>query len=592
MKCLRAIPALLLPFLNACGGGGGSATPAAHTAGTAQTQSGSLSIAIPLQSGTASMRRSQFVSPNAAQAVVAVNGTQVGSAFDVSAGSPACTTSGGGRTCSLTFSAPVGNNQSVAVELLTNGTPPVMLGEGSNSVDVVAGTPFTVAVGINPMVAGIASFSFSGGGFTYGTPATLTGTITFKDPSGAPITGSGNVPNFLIPVTLQSSDSHITFSTPGLTTPGQTFTATYDGSQAVASSVQLSLMAGSTTLGSQAVTLPGLFANRINTGPVGSGPTTFPFQIVVGPDNKIWWTEQLSHNVQRVDPAVGAASLATFATGLGSGPIGIASGGDGNIWYSSGLNIYRRTTSNLGVPGSGPAQVSVGSGSIGQLGTDSQGNVWFINGSTNDVGYVDSSFTVHSYPIPTTGATGANTRITLGPDDAMYFAEVNATAWKIARVATPATGGTGTVTETSIPNTSISLFPLDLAAGPDGNMWVAVYGNNADNQFVARFPPSSGALAFTEYANIVDPNAFANFVTMAKGPDGNMWIAEGGGALKIPPANPSAALAEFFTDDGQTTMEQCIAGPDGNMWCTVYGSAALGQGFIPTADGVVSFRPR
>ena len=117
-------------------------------------------------------------------------------------------------------------------------------------------------------------------------------------------------------------------------------------------------------------------------------------------------------------------------------------------------------------------------------------------------------------------------------------------------------------------------------------------------QFFGKFPPVANP-TITEYANTFDPNAFANLVTMAKGLDGNMWIAEGGGAVSIPPANPTMPNVQFFTDVGQTTMVKCIGGPDssgqsnpGQIWCTAIGGPPLSAGFIATTDSIVTWKPR
>jgi len=93
---------------------------------------------------------------------------------------------------------------------------------------------------------------------------------------------------------------------------------------------------------------------------------------------------------------------------------------------------------------------------------------------------------------------------------------------------------------------------------------------------------------------VINPNAFANLVTIFTGADGNVWMAEGGGAVRINPASPSTPVVQFFTDDGQTSMINCISGatPDGNLWCSAYGGPALGQGFIPTADAILTWKPR
>lgn len=585
-------PALLLALVLVAGCGGGGAAPSSHAASTGM-QSGTLGLTFGSQAGTSSStRQTKFVSPNAATAVIDINnGTPQN--FDVSATSSLCQTANNTRTCAIPLTAPLGQD-TIFVALKTAGG--VTLGSGSNSVTVVAGTNFSLQVGINAVVAGVNSFSFSNGGsFQYGTASSITGTVVFADPSGAAITGSGNVPNFSQPITLMSSDPNVSFTTPGLTTPGQTFTVNYNGSAAVPSSVMITAMSGSTVVASGPVLLPGLVVTRHNLTTLALYGTIVPAQIVVGPDHNIWWAEQGTHDIGTLNPATGV--ITHYPSGLGSGPIGIAAGGDGNIWFSGGTTIGRMTTSG-GVPGTGLPSYTV-AGNLQQMTTDSQGNVWFVNLLNNQVGYFDNTFTPHEYTTNgTLGALGSITGLAVGADNAMYFTESGAGVRNIGRLTTPANGVAGTYTEVAVPNSSPTVFPWDIAAGPDGNLWFCEFANIGANQFFGKFAPAA-APTIVEYAGTFDPNAFANLVTITKGFDGNMWMAEGGGAVSIPPANPTMPVVQFFTDDGQTTMVKCVAGPDqtgsttpGNIWCTAIGSPPLGMGFIATTDSILSWKPR
>jgi len=257
----RSIALLVASLLAGCGGGGGTAPVSAvlkPAAASGPTQAGTLSLTFGSQSSSSSAARRSptFVSPAAATAAIAFNGGSATS-FDVSAVSPNCIASGGTRTCSLIVQAPIGAAESIAVTLLSPAPNAQILGQGSNTLTVVAGTPFAVTVGINPVVAGIAAFGYaftSGSSFLFGTSSQATVTLTFTDPGGATITGAGNVPNFLVPVTLTSSDPHVTLSPTTLTTPGQTFTMTYDGSTSAVIPVTLNATVGTTSLTSS--TLP------------------------------------------------------------------------------------------------------------------------------------------------------------------------------------------------------------------------------------------------------------------------------------------------------------------------------------------------
>ena len=251
-----------------------------------------------------------------------------------------------------------------------------------------------------------------------------------------------------------------------------------------------------------------------------------------------------------------------------------------------------------GVPGTGPQHLTVGAAGseIGRLTTDSNGNVWYINGGAgfSQVAYVDcTNFSINTFgSTPTPNALYQFAGLALGADKAIWFTEDEGTQ-KIGRITTPANGIAGTYSEFPIPNTGATTFPTDMTGGPDGKIWFSVFGSVATTQFFGNFVPGAG-IAINEFPNVIDPNAFANLVTIFSGADGNIWMAEGGGAVKINPASPTTPLVEFFTDNGQTSMVNCISGttPDGNLWCSAYGGPSLGPPFIATADAILTWKPR
>jgi streptogramin lyase len=419
-------------------------------------------------------------------------------------------------------------------------------------------------------------------------------TPAFADAAGVTIAGSAN---YASAIHVTSSDPHVTITSPAgglLTAPGQAITFSYDGNAAASSTVTIGYTSSS-TIASSAVGVPGLAVTRYDLGSPG---TTNPGQLVQGNDHKIWWTEFGTNQIGRIDPAVGASSITHFPSGFASGrPIGITAGGDGNIWYSNGGQVIARMTTSGAAPASGPAQITVSGvgGQVRALATDAAGNVWYVNAAAgfSQVAYVDFlTFSTHTFgSTPTADAIGSGSALTLGQDNAMWFTEPFTTPLShIGRITTPLNGTAGIYSEYNLSATNgTTIFPFDIAEGPDGKIWLPVFASNAANQFYASFVPGavkSGTVSL--YPNLIDPNAFANLVTIVAGADGNMWIAEGGGAVKISPASPTTPITQFFTDNGQTTMVKCMSGPDLNLWCTAIGSAALGPGFINTNDGIIT----
>ena len=575
MRAVRFPALLALTALAACGGGGASSgTPTvavASTVATGPTVAGRLVLAIPLPSTSSAVKRApKFVSTGAVSAGVAIN---FGAAtfFDVSATSSLCTTTAGVRTCTLSLGAPVGNAIAFSVSLYTqaNGGG-TLLGAGVNATTVVAGTPFNVTVGINPAVASVISSTPVSPNFTLGVAGSVTITPVFGDPSGAPITVS--------PAT-------------GLTTPGQTFTLTYDGSPAVGSVVATTVTSGGVTIMQNVIPTPGLLAARHG---IGNPNSVDPEQTVVGPDGNLWWAEGVLNQVGHLKLGPGnnpTRSPTGFTLGTPH-PYGIASGGDGHIWVSDGQCLIQRfdpTTATAFGAQIQPCGTGLpGQGSTTSLGEDSQGNVWFVDVGNSHVGYVDfNTLLVHTFgPTPSSPAfSNPRAGIALGPDNAIWFTEDRTN--KIGRITTPASAvadgqPVGTTREFPVPTANASL--TGIAKGGDGNMWFLEFNVN---QF-ARITPTG---VITEYPNVVNPAAFANMVVIAPDGSGNLWIPQGGGAVKVVPSNPTAAQTLFFTDNGQTDNHGVVFAPDGNMWFTGLGSAG-GNGFIPTTDELASFTPR
>jgi streptogramin lyase len=65
-------------------------------------------------------------------------------------------------------------------------------------------------------------------------------------------------------------------------------------------------------------------------------PTTFsgPFQITLGPDGNLWFTEDIAGNIGKITPS-GAITEYPIPT-VDSHPLGITAGPDGNVWFTEG----------------------------------------------------------------------------------------------------------------------------------------------------------------------------------------------------------------------------------------------------------------
>ena len=144
-----------------------------------------------------------------------------------------------------------------------------------------------------------------------------------------------------------------------------------------------------------------------------------------------------------------------------------------------------------------------------------------------------------------------------------------AAAVGLGLLAGSATGATSTVFGNGIP---VGTEPLDIAAGPDGNLWFT--GSGADS--VGRITPAGAVTMFTD--GITSGAAPAG---IAAGPDGNVWFTQDAAIGRI---TPGGTVTEF--SDGLTSPAgplDIAAGPDGNLWFTAPDSGLVGR-ISPSGD--------
>jgi streptogramin lyase len=94
-----------------------------------------------------------------------------------------------------------------------------------------------------------------------------------------------------------------------------------------------------------------------------------------------------------------------------------------------------------------------------------------------------------------------------------------------------------------------------IAAGPDGNIWVAVHGEDND---VARVTPA-GQVAEFELKEIENPSG------IAAGPEGKIWVTATNKVASFSPSDPKES-SKAFTVVNVDSNSPIVAGPDGQMW--------------------------
>jgi streptogramin lyase len=271
--------------------------------------------------------------------------------------------------------------------------------------------------------------------------------------------------------------------------------------------------------------------------PAGSNPS----DIASGPDGNLWFTDLTSGKVGKI--AIDG-TIAEYTT-LNKEPEGIVGGPDKNVWFvehaikhvarmtpTGSLTEYTLTRSNT-------YNVGIAAGA--------DGNLWFTESKAKYVGKINTSGEVQGeYLLSATGSEPYG--IALGPDNNLWVADKGAN--KIEKVTTA-----GAVTEYALPAGS---QPYGIAAGPDGNLWFTDNGTNKVGKITT-------AGVVTEYALPASsaPRGITSFA-------GGLWVAEYG-TSKVAKVTTAGAVTEYALPTGSQPND-VSSGPDNFLWLTNYGT--------------------
>jgi streptogramin lyase len=190
---------------------------------------------------------------------------------------------------------------------------------------------------------------------------------------------------------------------------------------------------------------------------------------------------------------------------------------------------------------------------------------------------------ITEFSLPTAGSSPGG--IAAGPDGNLWFTEFtyDSTAGVTTRAAIGRITTTGAVTEFLVPTPEAA--PLNIVAGPDGNLWFT----QADPEFgpgsITRITPQGQVTQFPF-------NGYPWDITV--GPDGNLWFTEAEPSAKIGRITTTGVRTQFLIPSPGWSMG-ITSGSDGNLWFTEVLPGRIGrmspagnltQFSLPTASGL------
>jgi len=586
-------------LLAGCSGGGGSTLPpsAPGSPGSPAGPLGSmrLTIAIPVASHAGANRKHpafivaatnglEIVATNAAHAVVA------DTAYDVSASSPSCSTTGGLRSCTLTYLIQTGGPYTFTLTSY----------DQAPSGGTIPGTANVLAVGVMTNASVVQGVANTFNATLEGRPATpafatarnvalLNGTTTqfavpvgVKDASGTAIVGA-----YSSPLTASVSDSggHTTLSIDGGTTRSASVQLTsstdaaalveyYDGGGSAGYGATVSV-SGTGTSG--ASTLLDSFAI---TGTVGFGTPNYASNAAkfTAPGQILFLTPHepgFAGTFGRSDTCSGNVTVAPSGsdfellsvTATSTCHVDIS---DGSLTFSVPVTVTT-TGGSIGIPPPSGTVTTMATLSPGmspfEIVNGPDAKLYFAaNDSTDgEIGSVDGSGTLHEYPI----AGSATVAAAVGLDGRIWSGDAN----------------DGLIHAMDTTTHAISTYDLTgnlgfvggIAAGPDGHMWIT----DGASCSIDLLTPAG---AFVDQVNVPFCGALSDVM---QGPDGDMWVGDqlSGQLARI---DPASHVVTRFPTTFPSGVGRLTVGHDGAIWFSVLVGGGLGR--ITTAGAYTFYQ--
>jgi virginiamycin B lyase len=260
-----------------------------------------------------------------------------------------------------------------------------------------------------------------------------------------------------------------------------------------------------------------------------SGPTT----LAIDTAGRLWFTLGPANAIGRIEPD--STGYAEFPIPTAdSMPRIISHGADGNMWFSEhGTGKMGRIAADgaigefaLSSPASQPRAIALAA----------DGNIWVGMFAAGRVARITPAGVVTEFELPTPDS--GPRALAAGPDGNIWFSEFKAN--QVGRI-TP----DGRVTEFPMPR--LNSGPGDITAGPDGNLWLVELGGTmdgiaVDGNRVARVTPRG------EVTEFPIPSAGGTPINIAAGPDGNVWYTKGAAIGRV---TMQGEITEFALPPGQ-----------------------------------------
>jgi len=284
-----------------------------------------------------------------------------------------------------------------------------------------------------------------------------------------------------------------------------------------------------------------------------------PHDPAVGPDGALWFTEQMSNKIGRLDPKTGEIKEYTLPSDKNAGPHGLMAGPDGNIWFTANFGGY--------IGKLDPRTGHVDEFKTGEkaddphtLVFDAKGTLWFTVQGGNMVGRLDlKTGKITLKEVPTESALPYG--IQINSKGVPIFCELG--THKMASIDPQ----TMAIKEYNLPDEA---RPRRLAIAADDT----VYFTDFKSGHLGVLNTSTGAVRLLPSPGGAESNPYGITIT----PDGMVWYSESGvkpnTIIRFDPKTETFARANIPSGGG--VVRNMASTPDGRVYIACSGVDKVG----------------
>jgi streptogramin lyase len=280
--------------------------------------------------------------------------------------------------------------------------------------------------------------------------------------------------------------------------------------------------------------------------------------LTAGSDGNVWFSMNTGF-IGNITPSGDITTFSTVRPGAAmSQPIDLITGPDGNLWFIDAFThqIGRMILQGAIATYALPKNLHVNT--LKSLTSGPDGNLWFIDTAGNQLLSMTLQGVFSAYQIPTPASQPGS--LTVDSDGDLWFSETGAN--KIGRFTPPSMStqraqkinGRLLFQEIAVPEQN--KHPWFILPGPGGDIWFSEYDTNEIGRIT-----TSGRL-LKDYTTAPVSDLDEQLRDMARGKDGNLWFAEN---TSIGRMTPTGQLSMFPTPSS-SMARSLSANSDGNVW--------------------------